>query len=310
MLTYNRENVVARAIKSIMKQTFDDFEFIIIDNGSTDNSGIIAKEFANQNKRIKVSTIEKSNIGTGRNAGLDLAKGDYITFIDDDDFAEPDMLEFLYKNIIKYNADISICGSTKEVEGEILPKYVYNDFLVMNTEKAVVEMLKRKKYNVAMPTKLLKRSLFDKIRFYETGNYDDITVGYKFIANANKVVAHGLPKYCCYRHKGNNSSFTTSDKLLKPTQLDEYFIAFRERTEYLSKLLPSIAGYVQYSEWSYMISMYNKIITNNLRECNQQLNFIRKELTKNHYEFYNSEYIQEFEKEFMRKFIRDCNNVL
>lgn len=305
MLTYNRENYVADAIGAIINQTFRNFEFIIVNNGSKDMSGQIALDYAKSDSRIQVIDLTNNcGIGAGRNKGLDFAKGDYITFIDDDDVAEPDMLEFLYQLVIENNADISICGSTKEIKGEIIPNYVYEDCLIMSASEAVLEMLKRQRYNVAMPTKLIKRELFNKIKFLETGNYDDITVGYKYLANANKVVAHGLPKYCFRRHEKNNSAFTTNDKLLSPLQLEEYFSAFKERTEYISRKLPEIADYAQYSEWSYMISMCNKIVTNNLTNCRNQLDFIKGELTKFNEEFYNGEYIQEFEKEFMRKYIK------
>ncbi|MCM1992623.1 glycosyltransferase family 2 protein [Oceanirhabdus seepicola] len=306
MLTHNRQDYVAQAIESIKNQTFENYEFIIINNGSTDGSGRVAEKLTKDDSRIKVINLSANcGIGAGRNKGLDLAKGEYITFIDDDDIAEPDMLEFLYDLAIDNAADISICGSIKEANGEILPNYVFDDYLIMNSAEAVVEMLKRKKYNVGMPTKLFKRNLFDKIRFLETGNYEDITVGYKYLANANKIVAHGLPKYCIRRHETNNSAFTTNDKLLNHKQLEEYFSAFRERTEYISDLFPEIADYAHYSEWSYMISMCNKIVTNNLTNCQKQLNFIKRELTKNYWEFYNSNYIQEFEREFMRKYIHD-----
>lgn len=305
MLTYNREKYVGDAINSIINQTLKDFEFIIINNGSTDKSGEIAELLSKNDSRIKMISLPVNRgIGVGRNKGLDIAKGEYITFIDDDDIAEPDMLEFLYKLIIDNSAEISICGSTKEVNGQIVPNYVFDEYLVMNSSQAVVEMLKRKKYNVAMPTKLLKKDLFDKIRFLETGNYDDITVGYRYLANAKKIVAYGLPKYCFRRHEKNNSAFTTNDKLLNPEQLEEYFDAFRERTKYISNLLPDIADYAQYSEWSYMISMCNKIITNHLNNCQKQLDFIKEELTKNYIEFYDSQYTQDFEKEFLRKYIK------
>ena len=85
MLTYNRESMVGRAIESILNQTYRDFEYIIVDNGSDDRSGEIADASAAKDPRIKVLHIEKSNIGTGRNIGLDAATGEYITFIDDDD---------------------------------------------------------------------------------------------------------------------------------------------------------------------------------------------------------------------------------
>ena len=303
MLTYNREALVGRAIESILAQTMEDFEYIIVDNGSSDKSGEIAEEYAKKDSRIRVLHIPKSNIGTGRNAGLDAAKGEYVTFIDDDDTAEQDMLEFLYGLAKEAGADISFCGSTKEVEGEFLPNCVFEEKLVMTPEEAVIMLLKRKKCNAAMPTKLVKRELFDEVRFLPEGKYDDIRATYKYFACANKVVAHGVPKYCFWRHPGNNSAFTTNDLLLTPEQLDEYFDAFRERTKFLSTKLPKIADYAQYSEWSYMISMCNKISKNNLVSCQKQLEFVKKELTEHYDEFYGSEYIEKFEKEFMRKYI-------
>ena len=304
MLTYNREDYIERAINSILNQEFKDFEFIIVDNGSTDNSGKIADTYASKFDNIKAIHLSKKSIGAGRNVGLDAAKGDFITFIDDDDITKPDMLKFLYELVIQNNADISICGSNKIVNDEELPNCVYDEKLIMTPSEAVVELLKRKKYNAAMPTKLLKRELFNKIRFKEDGKYDDITVTYKYLANSKKVVYYGLPKYCFYRHENNNSSFTTNDLLLTPFQLDEYFEAFRERTQYLSNLLPDIADYARYSEWSYMISMCNKIEKNNLSECSEQLKFVKEELASNYDEFYTCPYIEDFEKEFMLKYIK------
>lgn len=115
MLTYNRQELVGRAIESVLTQTFTDFEYIIVDNGSTDMGGVIADEYALKDGRIKVIHRERGNIGSGRNAGLDAATGEYITFIDDDDFVESDFLDFLYKLAVENNADVSICGANKEV---------------------------------------------------------------------------------------------------------------------------------------------------------------------------------------------------
>lgn len=135
MLTYNREYLVGRAVESILDQTMTDFEYIIVNNGSSDRSGEIAEEYAAKDSRIKVVHIPKSNIGTGRNTGLDMATGEYITFIDDDT-AEPDMLEFLYNLAVENGADISLSGSTKEVEGEFRPNCVFEEKLVMTPEEA------------------------------------------------------------------------------------------------------------------------------------------------------------------------------
>lgn len=303
MLTYNRENMVGRAIESILNQTYQNFEFIIVDNGSTDQSGKIADSYAEKDSRIKVIHLPKSNIGTGRNTGLDMSKGGYVTFIDDDDTAEPDMLEFLHALAVECDADIALCGSYKEVNGEILPNCVFDEKLIMTPEEAVVTLLKRKKYGAGMPTKLFSKKLFDTIRFENNRKYEDIHTTYKYFASAKRVTAHGIPKYRVFRHGGNNSNFTTNDLLLTPEQLDEYFEAFRERTVYLSNKLPKIADYAQYSEWSYMISMCNKIEKNHLEQCNKQLEFVKNELLAHYDEFYHSPYIEEFEKEYMKRYI-------
>ncbi|MGI6084074.1 MAG: glycosyltransferase family 2 protein [Acetivibrionales bacterium] len=305
MLTYNRETLVVRAVESILNQTYRDLEFIIVDNGSTDNSGIIADEYAQKDSRIQVIHRERGNIGSGRNAGLDAANGKYVAFIDDDDYAEPDFLEFLYNLAEPHDADIAVCGSTKEENGEILPNgiYIYDEKYVMNAEEATVNYLWRRLYNAAMPTKLIRKEMFDTIRFSNTGCYDDISTTYRYFANAKTVVAHGLPKYCFYRHPGNNSSAATKHNLLNPAQLFEYLNAFRERTEYISSVLPRLHDLAIFSEWSYMISMVEKINRYGLTNCEEPLRFMCEELRQHWNEFYNGKFIQDFEKEWMDRFI-------
>ena len=303
MLTYNRESFISNAIQSIINQNFDNFEFIIIDNGSTDLSGEIAEAYAARDSRLRIVHIPKSNIGTGRNTGLDLASGNYVTFIDDDDTAEPDMLEFLYQLAINYNADISICGSLREENGKILPNYVYEECLVMDTEQAMVELLKRKRYGMGSPTKLWKRTIFEKIRFPVQGKYEDIFTVYKLFAESAVTVAQGIPKYCIKRHTGNNSSFMSSDRFLTAEQLEEYFTAYRERTAYLSEKFPAIADYVRYSEWSFYISMCNKILSNHLSACRRQLDYTYKALAVNYDEFSRSPYLEPFERDYLNFYL-------
>lgn len=306
MLTYNREELLTRAIESILNQTFKDFEFIIVDNGSTDRSGAIADEYALKDSRIKIIHREQGNIGSGRNAGLDAATGEYVAFIDDDDYAESDFLEFLYNLAKKHNADIAVCGSTKEENGQQLPNgiYQYDEKYIMDAEQATVNFLWRKLYNAAMPTKLVRREMFDSIRFLNEGKYDDITTTYRYFTNAKIVAAHGLPKYCFYRHSGNNSSAATKHHLLNPVQLNEYLAAFRERTEYISKILPQLAGLALYSEWSYMISMVEKIHRYGLNNCADLLELMCDNLRAHWDDFYNGKYILEFEKVWMDRYVK------
>ena len=107
MLAHNREKYIAQAIESILGQTFTDFEFIIVDNDSTDGSAEIARAYQKRDSRVSVYANDTANIGAGRNLGLSRARGEYFTFIDDDDYARPDYLKFLLNLAEEHGADIS-----------------------------------------------------------------------------------------------------------------------------------------------------------------------------------------------------------
>lgn len=294
MLTYNREQLVSRAIESILAQTYKDFEFIIVDNGSSDSSGAIAEEYAKKDSRIRVIHRERGNIGAGRNTALDAAKGEYIAFIDDDDWAEPDFLEFLLDLLINNNADVSICGAADKT---------FDEKLIMNAEEALIELMRRKKYNVAFPTKMFSSKLADGLRFPEDGSFDDIALMYKIIANAERVAYHGLPKYTFYRHDNNNSAWTTNHSLLTPKILDEYLESYRLRTEWLSERFPNSAEAFRYFEWSFMISMVEKINRLELNDCQKQMDYMISVLSQNKDEFLGSPEICDFEREWMERYI-------
>ena len=294
MLTYNREELVGRAIESVLCQTMQEFEYIIVDNGSSDRSGEIAEEYAAKDNRIKVVHIPKSNIGTGRNTGLDVAVGEYVAFIDDDDTVEPDMLKFLYDLAIGNEADISICGTNMKH---------FNEKFVLNTEEALIKLLERTYYNVGFPTKMIRRKLFEGNRFPAEGKYDDIYLMPRIIAGAQTVVYNGQPYYNVTRHENNNSAWTTNHQLLTPDILSEYLQVYRQRTEWLEREFPNQCNAWRYFEWSFMISMVDKIEKNQLVSCREQLTYMKEKLANNYENFYSSTYIQEFEQAFMRKYI-------
>jgi len=297
MLTYNRENLVSRAIDSILSQTFRDFEFIIVNNGSKDRSGEIADEYAATDSRISViHQIPAKNIGTGRNIGLDAANGDYIAFIDDDDWCEPDFLEFLHTLATKNSADVAICGDFDKI---------YDEKLIMTPQQALIELMWRKRYNMAFPTKLFSKRLADRLRFPTEGVFDDIALMYRLLALADTVAYHGLPKYTFYRHETNNSAWTAKHELITPEILDEYLGAYRERTKWLCGRFPEEAATWQYFEWSFMISMVEKIHRLGLPDCERQLSHMMDVLSKGCGVFLGSPHILDFEAEWMKLYINN-----
>lgn len=297
-VTYNREDMLSRAIESTLDQTYKDFELVIVDNGSADNSGKIADEYAKKDDRIRVIHLS-SNIGPagGRNTAVDAARGDYTTFVDDDDWAEPDYLEFLLKLMIENDADMSICGST----GWNLDNS--DEKCVMTGEQAVIELMRRKKYNVAPAAKMYRKELWKGIRYPENAITDDIWVTYKLIANSDRVAYHGAIKYMFYKHDGNNSATALNHSRLDAKWLDEYLRMYRTRTEELSKRFPNSADAFKYFEWSFMISMAEKINRYDLQDCEKHLIHITSVLKEHREDFLNCPEIQDFEREWMDKFI-------
>ena len=298
MLTYNREKLVSRAVESVLNQTYQDFAFIIVDNGSSDKSGEIADRYAARDGRVRVIHRERGNIGAGRNTGLDAARGEYIAFLDDDDWVEPDFLEFLMELVQGSQADVGICGTQDKS---------FDEKRIMTAQEALIELLWRRRFNVGFPTKLIRRELFSKCRFSETSRFDDIYLMPGILGGANRVAYHGLPKYYVVRHGGNNSAWTTDHALMTPEIVAEYLRVYRKRTSWLCRKFPEQSPTWRYFEWSFMISMVEKITRLNCHECDGLKESMSKTLAENREVFYNSEHTAEFEKDWLDKYIMKGN---
>ncbi|TCZ76885.1 glycosyltransferase family 2 protein [Paenibacillus albiflavus] len=301
MLTYNRKEYLNRSIESVLTQTYRNFDFIIINNGSTDGTDEVVKQYAQEDHRIKLIHVsENRGAAVQRNNGINLAQTEFLTFVDDDDCCEPQMLEVLWNLANEHQADISMCGSWNDFNGRLEPYFIFDELLVLNKIHGLDELLKREKYNVAPPTKLFRKSLFDGIRFKENVRVDDIHVIYKVFTNATTVVAQGVPLYRFTKHGGNMTSFIHNNSL-SPAILEEYLSAFRERTEYLSKKVPEIAPRAKYSELSYMISMCDKIIQNCITDCLSLYNRMVETLYRNIDELNRSTFLTEREKNILQR---------
>jgi len=114
MPVYNAERYLRRAIESVINQTHSKLEFILVNDGSTDDSVAICNEYAMHDMRIRVFTQENAGVSAARNVGIDVALGEWIGFVDSDDWVEPDMFEKLLSAAISYNTQIAVCGYEKQ----------------------------------------------------------------------------------------------------------------------------------------------------------------------------------------------------
>lgn len=140
---YNGKKYINKCINSILRQTFKDIEIILVDDGSTDNTFDILREYEKKFPNVKV--IPSINLGAGgaRNIGLDASQSEYILFVDADDFLREDMIEVLYKNAVSNDADITRCGRCTYFENIKLDSYNSNYY---NEDKKIINPKKEKDY--------------------------------------------------------------------------------------------------------------------------------------------------------------------
>lgn len=291
-------------IEDIINQTYKEFEFIIIDNGSSDGSGAIVDEYQQRDDRIKVFHFsEPHNIGFARNYGLRMSHGKYIAFVDDDDRVQPDFLEFLFTLLKENDADISMCGAS-EGDGELRnPQCIFDEKKRLTGEEALRLLLGRKYIRAGMPTKLYKKEILLKYPFVENFKNEDIHTQYKYLLASKVVVIHGVDKYYITRHASNVSGFTSNAQNWDKQTMRDYLTAFHNRTEYVKENAPDTYEMALYSEWSFMISMINKIDTFCLEDCKEIGTKITRILKDNKDQFLAMPYIKKFEKIWLGQYI-------
>ena len=186
---YNVEKYIEQCIKSVVNQTYKNIEILLVNDGSTDKSGEICSEYAKKDNRIKVVYTENLGVSNARNIGLDEAKGEYLTFIDADDYVDERYIEQLYTQCKNTNSDISITGTIdfKDEDNKIKHKPPYYT-KTLNKEAAIKEMLNEKYYVGVVWGKMYKKQLWDEIRFnLNTRIAEDLEVLYYILKKATLV---------------------------------------------------------------------------------------------------------------------------
>ena len=201
---YNVENYLKKCISSILEQTYKKFELILVDDGSTDDSGKICDEIKKMDNRIEVIHKKNGGLSDARNAGIDIARGKYITFIDSDDYIEIDYIEYLYNLIKMNNAMISVCAYYVITENgyKINSAKGYGSE-VLNKIDAYKRMLNEEGFSVSAWAKMYLKSLFDDIRYPFGRLNEDNGTTYKLIDQVEKIAFGADPKYYYLKRTGS-----------------------------------------------------------------------------------------------------------
>ena len=226
---YNVENYANRCINSIVNQTYKNLEIILVDDGSKDSSGIICDEWKDKDSRITVIHKQNGGLSDARNEGIKYTTGEYIAFIDSDDFIDKDMFEVLYNNIKETDSQISVCKYIQVEEDEKFKFIKSKEKTIYSKREAIEELLSEKKITNHAWNKLYKKELFKTIRYPKGRNFEDIGTTYKLFSECNRIVYSPCECYA-YIVRGNSITGNVSEKSL----FDQVFLV-KERYEYIDK---------------------------------------------------------------------------
>lgn len=194
---YNVQEYLRKCLDSVIGQTYDNLEILLVNDGSTDRSGEICDYYASRDSRIRVIHQQNGGLASARNTGMDAAKGAYIGFVDSDDWIDLDMYEFLYNLLHQHQADLSICR-LKEITHAKLINRSTGQLLVCDGLSAVKRIFRRENdfhIGYSVFNKLYKKELLDNLRFPVGRLTEDIYFTPKLMYRCRKCVYQDTAKY-------------------------------------------------------------------------------------------------------------------
>lgn len=228
---YNMEKFLARCVDSLLCQTMKDFEILLVDDGSTDDSAQICREYAARDNRIKYIKKVNGGLSDARNVAMEHAKGEFVTFIDSDDFVHSTYLEYLLSLILENDADISSCIHFETSLDVISEDLGEENIFCMSGHEACERMLKDlAPVLTAACGKLYKTEIVKKYKFPYGRLHEDVATTFKYYLDSTKVVYSYKKLYAYYQHP-NSIMHTISNK-----KIDDELWAMSERALYLREL--------------------------------------------------------------------------
>ncbi len=232
---YKVEKYLDKCVRSIMNQTYRNLEIILIDDGSPDQCGSICDKLAKEDGRIRVIHQDNAGLSVSRNVGLGVATGEYVGFVDSDDYLDEDMYEYLYSLIEKPEADISVCAFRKfSEESGVLQEESVTNVMTFYRAEAMKALIEDRLIGSQPCNKLFRRTLFEDIWFPIDRVYEDIAMMHLVFSKAYKVVVSSQMKYN-YLIRETSTSYTQNAKWGYGL-----FRAFHDRYIFVEKEYPQL----------------------------------------------------------------------
>ena len=256
---YNVEKYLKRCIDSLINQTLKNIEIILVNDGSQDHSGEIANEYQKY-KNVKIIHKKNGGLSSARNAGIKIATGEYIGFVDSDDYVELDMFEYLYNNAKKNNSDIAACGYTVFFSNGQVNKITKNIGNKLYSPKEAMNIHLFTGYidNIVC-NKIFKRSLFDNLKFEDKKLYEDILIMPKLFNLCKTITLHTDSKYnYCKRNDSIAGSQFSKNTLALIDACDE-------NVNYCLSIYPELKD-IKIAKIQWYVVVANKMILSNYKD--------------------------------------------
>lgn len=246
---YKAEKYIEKCVRGVLAQTYQNLEVILVEDGSPDNSGAICDKLASEDVRVRVIHKKNGGAATARNAGLDVMTGEYIAFVDADDYMEENYIETLYTMLVENNAQVSICSfRTVDEHGNVIAIDALHDVDKEGTEadgkqndldagavavftgnEIILQDLQGHWEHVAPWGKLFKAELYRNVRYPHWFAHEDEPVFIQVFDQVETVVASEVKLYYYVQHAGSlmNTAYSEKDRTT-------YLQMWRERIRYYS----------------------------------------------------------------------------
>ncbi|RGQ04009.1 glycosyltransferase [Megamonas rupellensis] len=278
---YNVDKYLKRCLNSIINQTYRYIEILLIDDGSTDLSGKICDEYKKKDKRIKVIHCKNRGVSEARNKGLEIATGEWIGFVDPDDWIDRDMYESLYRMVKLYNVDISVCSykRCKDFSYENIVSKKNDECKLLDNKLSMKNMLVNDLYCGAVWNKLYKRDILMNNKFKKNMIIgEDVLFNFNLLYNTKiNTVYNKIPKY---------NYFYRDNSVINSKKIDRKILSQLKVRQYIYNLIKN-------NEYNFFIKEYNykyfKLLIGLLlkvcKENNLEHKYLYNELKKNNKNF-------------------------
>lgn len=252
---YKVEAYLDECVQSILKQTYSNLEIILVDDGSPDRCGEMCEIYAEKDARVKVIHQKNKGLSGARNSAIDIATGEYITFVDSDDYLKEDMIEVLYREALQYSAEITTAAFESFFENGSKASNPHNGkIFVYSKEEALDCFLFNDYLTPCVCGKLYRISIWKNVRCPEGKLFEDQFTTYKLIDQCKRVVYDTTPRYYYRKRMGSigHSSFS------KRTY--DLYDAIHEEYDYISQKYPKECPNIAVARITWEIVFVNMMI--------------------------------------------------